>query len=241
MLAAPRVLKVSEYISQFFKVGQSDQLLSLINENSETVEILDQYTSYAAKSLAEKFANDPVAIQRFKAMNLPTKIGFLTMFYNLTEAARDEAELRKTLSANYPIVDAKEISGLTREELYQIRSDSHQSIHSLEDDIRSLREDMDRIESEVNPPEDGPQSPPDASSSMTLSSRKYYLRIVAARNEAEREHRRKQLIEIQQMINAAIANRYQYLEKQRELGRKCSEQIDALERQYTPVRRYARR
>ncbi len=241
MLAAPSVLKVSEFISQFFKVGQSDQLLSIINENSETVEILDQYTYETAQSLAEKFANDAVAIQRFKMMNLPTKVGFLTTFFNITEAARKETQLRETVSWNYPIVDAKEVSGLTREELYQNREHSLQSIESVERAIRSLRDDLGRIDSEVNPPKDGPQSPPAASASMTLSSSVYYLRNIAARNEADRERRRKQLIEFQQMINVAMANRYQYLEKQRELARKCSEQIDALERQYEPVRRYARR
>lgn len=240
MLAAPRVLKVSEYISQFFKVGQSDQLLSLINENSETVKILDHYTYETAQSLAEKFANDSLAIQRFKMMNIPTKVGFLTTFFNITEAARREKQLRETLSYNYPIVDAKELSGLTREELCQNREDSLQSIESVERAIRSLRDDMDRIDSEVNPPKDGPNSPPPASSSMTLSSSVYYLRIIAARNEAEREQRRKQLIEIQQMISNALDNMYDYMHMHLEAARKCEEQLRELEARQ-PARRYAYR
>lgn len=243
MLAAPRVeQQVSEYIASQFTVGVSDQLLAIINQNSETINILNNYNRATAKALAEKFGNDPLAIERFKAMNLPTKMGFLTMYFNITDAARRELELRVELNHVSKIVEpAETIRNLNTEELYKLQSNSLSVVNNLEDSIRYLQYDADRLKLEIDPPKDGPDSPPAASAKMELSSDIYYLRMAAARNVAEREQRRKQLLEIQQMIINAIANRYQYMRMHSEVARQAAEKISALEQQHAPARIYARR
>lgn len=227
---------VNEYYADLFQTALEKELLAIINEQNATVEALDYASKAIVKEVVNKVAVDNRTLSIFKNMNLASKVHFLNLFISLRSAATEEADLRRRLRHGLKMNDV-DITNFSESDLCTYERDSNQSVEYLEEEIRDLRNYKSIIEDELNPPRGGPSAPTAFANKKIIPSM-YFLKMAAARNEAEYDNRRKELEEFQKMLDAAIQRNYEYIKQHRERARLCLEQLHVLEER-KPRKAYA--